>query len=132
MSEVIIQPKRPNSKDWKLYDLTRVYAGFPAERWTSCFGHIAVTGVETPEVEKLGPEYHVSISKNGGRVSADEVPALLKLFDMEAADEDNHTGGIARHFWMPVSEKLHGYVCPCKDTEHAITEGDFVWRPLET
>lgn len=132
MQEVIIQPKRPNSTDWKLLNHMRMYMGFPAERYLSKHGHIAITAVETPQDdhnEDLGPEYHVSISKYGGRVPADEIPELLKTFDMEGADEDNHTGGIARHFWKPVAEKYHGYVCACKETETAITEGDYVWRP---
>ena len=132
--EVILQPKRPSSPDWRFYDRIRVHMGFPAERWVSRFGHIAITAVETPEDEgreSLGPEYHVSISFRGGRVSADEVPMLLRIFDMEGADEDNHVAGIARHFWKVVAAKYAGYVCPCKETEHAITEGDYVWRPLK-
>lgn len=133
MEEVVIQPKRPSSPDWRMLDRIRVHMGFPAERWVSRFGHVAVTAVETPvdnHTENLGPEYHVSISKAGGRVSADEVPELLRVWDMEGADEDNHVpGGIARHFWKVVAAKYAGFVCPCKQTEHAITEGDYVWRP---
>lgn len=131
-TEVIIQPKRPSSRDWRMLDRIRVHLGFPAERWVSRFGHVAISAVETPEgdqQEPLGPEYHVSISYRGGRVPADAVPELLRVWDMEGADEDNHVGGIARHFWKVVAGKFAGYVCPCKDTEHAITEGDFVWRP---
>lgn len=131
--EVILQPKRPLDRTrWRLYDHIRVHLGFPAERWVSVHGHVAITAVETPEdvgQPPLGPEYHVSISFRGGRVSADEVPALLKDWGMEGADEDNHVQGIARHFWKPVAEKYHGYVCVCKRAEHAITEGDYVWRP---
>lgn len=105
--------------------------GFPAERWVTPLGHVAVTAVEVVPNdggENLGPEYHVSISFRGGRVPSEDVPLLLKLCDMEG--EDNHVGGVARNFWKPVAGELAGYICPCKDTEHAITEGDFVWRPL--
>jgi len=131
-NEIIIKPKFPASPDWWLLDRVRVYRGFPAERYVSKYGHVAISAVETPEQEheQMGPEYHVSISKNGARVSADEIPELLRIFDMLGADEDNHAAGIARHFWLPVADKYAGYVCPCKETEHAITEGDYVWRPL--
>lgn len=132
MEEVIIQPKRPTSLDWRFLDRIRVHLGFPAERWVSRFGHVGVTAVETPDDPggvNLGPEYHVSISYRGGRVPADEVPELLRVWDMEGADEDNHVGGIARHFWKVVAAQYAGYVCPCKEDEHAITEGDYVWRP---
>ncbi|MDP2141336.1 MAG: hypothetical protein Q8L20_11045 [Gammaproteobacteria bacterium] len=127
----VIQPKRPTSPDWKLMDVLP-NLGFPAERWYSRFGHLAITAVEVVENSGLGPEYHVSFSKNGGRVSADEVPGLLKVFGMEGSDEDNHVpGAIARNFWMPVAERLHGYVCPCKDTEPVVIEGDYEWRPID-
>jgi hypothetical protein len=130
-SDIIIQPKRPAGGAWRLFDRTRIL-GFPAERWVSVQGHVAISAVEvaTGDGEPLGPEYHVSFSYRGGRVPADDMPRLLKLWDMEGADEDNHVGGVARNFWKPVAGKLVGYICPCKDTEHAITEGDFVWRPL--
>lgn len=133
-SEFIIQPKAPASKDWEFYDYIRVHLGFPAKRYISRFGHVAISAVETPSDhggEHIGPEYHVSISSNGGRVPAEEVPGLLAIFGMLGADEDNHVSGKARHFWEPVDEKFKGCVCPCKDTEHAITEGDFTWRSLE-
>lgn len=131
----VIQPKRPTSPDWRFFDMMQ-NAGYPAERWISRFGHVAITAVEVvdpePGQEQLGPEYHVSFSKNGGRVPADEMPALLKLFDMEDADEDNHVeSAVARNYWKPVAEKLHGYVCPCKKDEPAIIEGDYTWRSVK-
>ncbi|MDP1931865.1 MAG: hypothetical protein Q8L60_10440 [Gammaproteobacteria bacterium] len=127
----VIPPMRPDSPDWELLDLRNLH-GYPAERWISKFGHVAITAVEVVENSGLGPEYHVSISKNGGRVSADEVPGLLKLFGMEGSDEDNHVpGAIARNFWMPVDESKRGYVCPCKETETVVIEGDYEWRPVD-
>lgn len=59
-----------------------------------------------------------------------EMPTLLRTFQMEGADEDNHVPGGARNYWLPVAAQYAGYVCPCKGKEVAITEGDFVWRPL--
>lgn len=137
-ADVIIAPKRPaldaESGEWSLYDHPRVL-GYPAERWISRGGYVVISAVEVVtddgHRESIGPEYHISVSRHGGRVSADEVPKLLRLFGMEGADEDNHGGpaAIARHFWLPVSEKFAGFVCPCKGEEKAVTEGDYVWRP---
>jgi len=133
MSEVIIKPKRPptHRKDWRLYDHV-VNLGYPGERYISKYGHAVITAVEVAEDdhrESLGPEYHISVSKNGERIPADEVPLILKLFDMEGSDEDNHVpGGKARNFWKPVANKYSEFVCSCKENETAIIEGDYVWR----
>ncbi len=54
--------------------------------------------------DKIGPEYHISITKNGNqRCSSNEAKFVLKHFDMEHSDEDNRTM-IARHFWVPVAD----------------------------
>ncbi len=130
--DVIIKPKTPKGGFWQ-FDQPWQVLGYPGERWFSVRGHIVITAVEvaaTEEIE-LGPEYHVSVSFRGGRMPAASIPWFLKEWDMEGADEDNHVpNAIARHFWKPVAEKYHGYVCPCKENEHAIVEGDYIWRPL--
>ncbi|HNP65945.1 MAG TPA: hypothetical protein PKH39_18600 [Woeseiaceae bacterium] len=132
--EVIISPKRPppHRKDWRLYDRGRVL-GYPAEKYLSKYGHVVITAVEVAEDdhrESVGPEFHISVTKFGERLPADEIPQILKLFDMEGADEDNHVpGGKARNFWKPVAEKFSGFVCPCKQNEPAVIESDYVWRP---
>jgi len=88
---------------------------------------------DEPGAEHIGPEYHVSISKRAQRCSSQEAKWVLKQFNMEDAEEDNHVpNGKVRNFWRPVSDRLSGYQCPCKDSEPAITEdkGDYVWRGI--
>lgn len=129
METIVIQPKRPIKPGWKLHD--RIYLmGFPAERWLKLGGYYAITSVETVDAENLGPEYHLSVTRCGWRLDAQEIPEILATFQMEGADEDNHFPGRARHFWMPVNESLRGYVCECKKDEPAIQDGDYIWRKL--
>ncbi len=78
-----------------------------------------------------GPEYHVSISRDGKRCSSSDARKVLEDFAMDGAEEDNHVpGGVVRNFWRPVAEHLVGIECPCKDSEPVMVEdkGDYVWR----
>ena len=79
-----------------------------------------------------GPEYHISISKDGRRrCTRSEAIQVLKQFNLDGAEEDNHVPyGIVRNFWRPVAENLVGLECACKKDEPAIVEdkGDYVWR----
>lgn len=73
------------------------------------------------------PEYHVSISHCGQRIPASLVEPILRMFGATGWDEDNHVvGGKARHFWCPVDKEPE--VCPCKENEKPIIEGDYVVR----
>lgn len=78
-----------------------------------------------------GPEYHISISKDGKRCSSAEAAWVLNQFGLEGSEEDNHVpNGFVRNFWRPVADNMVGIECKCKDSEPAIVEdkGDFVWR----
>ena len=78
-----------------------------------------------------GPEYHISISRNGGRCSSSDARQVLGDFGLDGAEEDNHVpGGFVRNFWLPVAEHLIGIECPCKASEPVMVEdkGDYVWR----
>ena len=135
----IIQPKRPSKSSRWLYgglspDVGKLgyeghYWGYPEQ------GLRVISAVEKaidPNNDlDIGPEYHISISKNGGRCSRNEAKAVLKAFDMSDATEGNHIpNGFVRNFWMPVAENLTGHVCPCTDRQPAMKEdkGEFVWR----
>lgn len=134
---MIIKPKSPKGDGWVLVGLspqnyTLGYDGIIFSYPEMGFYVISAVEVANDEhdIDK-GPEYHVSISKNGGRCSRNEARFITKCFDMQDADEDNHVpNGIVRNYWMPVAEKYIGHVCPCKETENAIVEddGDYVWR----
>ena len=136
-AESIIKPKRPaGHKGWSRAELPFNFnMGFPIEGWFHSETGIqvlsAVEVVRDPGTVDLGPEYHLSISKNGGRCDSSEALWVLGQFDLTDAKEDNHTPhGIARNFWRPVADNLSGYECACKDEEPAIVEdkGDYVWR----
>lgn len=81
------------------------------------------------------PEYHISISKvdwrkrRANRCPNDEALWILKCFDLDGWEEDNHVpGGVVRNYWRPVAENNVGKECPCKETETPVIEGDFTWR----
>lgn len=135
----IIKPKEPKGAGWIHRGLApTIYTlGYEGHQWFYPEQGIAViSAVEVAsdpgDIEK-GPEYHVSISKNGGRCTRNETKFVQKVFDMQDSDEDNHVpGGFVRNFWKPVAENLIGHVCPCKDHEPEMAEnkGDFVWRGI--
>lgn len=94
------------------------------------FTVISALEVVNPEI---GPEYHISISKNRGRCSRNEARFITKCFGMQDAEEDNHVpGGFVRNYWLPVNESLIGKECPCKESEPVMREdkGDFEWRGI--
>lgn len=131
---VVISPRRPTNDNWAQQPMTPFLAthlAAGAELWVHPEGFAVISAVEAPDADTIGPEYHLSISKNGGRCDSLEALQILLEFDADGALEDNHVGGITRNFWRPVADNMVGYVCPCQRTEVAITEnkGDYVWRP---
>ena len=132
----IIKPKCPDNADWSRVKLPAsspvMCMGYTVNAWLHKDGYFVLSAVEAPEAQKLGPEYHLSVSKSGGRCSSAEGLWICHEFGIPEADEDNHVGGISRHYWRPVADNLADYSCPCKDEETAIVEdkGDFIWRPL--
>ena len=76
----------------------------------------------------VGPTWLVTISYRGARPSDAHVELVLRQFRMRDAEEDNHTPGITRSFFMPVDPKWRG-VCDCKETEETIVEDDgYEWQ----
>ncbi|WP_020160546.1 hypothetical protein [Methylobacter marinus] len=140
MKHTIISPKEPAGTGWvKMPPIPQwITMGFDGV----AFQHIesglcAISAVEVaqaePGAEHIGPEYHISISKRGQRCTMQEAKWVLKQFNLEDAEEDNHVpDGKVRNFWRPVADRLSGYQCPCKDSEPAIREdgGDYVWRGI--
>lgn len=139
-AESIIKPKRPATPGWRraawwtcppqLAEL-----GYPVEAWehphTGLFALSAVEVVAEAHGPDLGPEYHLSLSLNGGRCPSCDALFVLNAFGLVDAKEDNHVpGGFVRNFWRPVADNLSGYECKCVDEEPAMREdkGDFVWR----
>ncbi|WP_349609057.1 hypothetical protein [Cupriavidus sp. DF5525] len=147
MIESIIKPKRPTGPGWiretgpEIEAIMRAAAmGFACEAWLHPGSGIATfSAVEVahdPGQPDLGPEYHLSISKNDGRggtrrTTSAEALWCLAQFELIDAKEDNHVPhGLVRNFWRPVTDQLSGYECPCANDEPAMLEdkGDYVWR----
>lgn len=134
----IISPVQPRSRSgWEqLPDPAAwVTLGFEGHAWH----HRArgLTVISAVEVAKdadgidRGPEYHVSISRDGARCSSADARQVLTDFGLDGAEEDNHVpGGKVRNFWRPVADWFVGLQCACKDSEPAVVEdkGDYVWR----
>jgi hypothetical protein len=138
MTEFIVKPKRPVAGRWKHGPLppTLPASGYPIEFWYHPVHGFKVLSAVEVAIDKdgidRGPAYHVSISKRGERrVSSTDAKMILRQFDLDGAEEDNHVPhGFVRNFWRPVADRFVGMECACKAEEPAIREdkGDFVWR----
>lgn len=88
-----------------------------------------LSGVE--DVTGDGPNYHVSVSRSGHRISAYEarqiILGLASPFPAEQWFEDNHQSSIARNFWANV-DPAKRKPCECIANEKPTQEGDFTWR----
>ncbi len=145
MIESIIKPLRPKNEDgWMRWPVPQVMyrSGYPCERWFHGLRALQVLSAVEVATDKdgssNGPEYHISISRAAlgldgpQRCSSAEAKWVLRQFELDGAEEDNHVpGGKVRNFWRPVAESLVGKECACKADEPAIVEdkGDFVWCP---
>lgn len=118
--------KRPVGGNW-------VYSGRQpwGEIYDSLNGIRVVTSIDIAsemEGSPAVPNWHISISKNGGRCSLDEARQVLMQFGASDFEEDNHDPKHkARHFWLQC-DPSHRKPCPCKDTEEPIDDKGYVWR----
>lgn len=134
----IIKPKRPTVSGWIQQPKPPAWVslGYEIDAWfhpgTKLCVFSAVEVANDGDGIDRGPEYHLSISKDGRkRCTSYEARAVLKQFGLDGAEEDNHVPhGIVRNFWRPVAENIIGMECECKEDEPAIVEdkGDYVWR----
>lgn len=85
-------------------------------------------GVASHHTKIVVPTRHLSISDGGRRASDDVIRGVLADFDFEGAEEDNHSPGLARHFWLDDGRALQPE-CECKSTEETIVEPDgYRWQ----
>lgn len=134
----VIKPKQPRGSGWHYGGPAPsfVMMGYEGHYWMfpgRCLLVISAVEVATDaDGSSNGPEYHMSISRqSGARCTSNEAKWVLRQFDLEEAEEDNHVpSGLVRNFWRPVADRLVGKACPCKADEPAIREdkGDYVWR----
>ena len=84
--------------------------------------------VESHHSKLIVPSFHLSISANGQRPSDDVIRGVLADFNLEGAEEDNHSPGRARHFWLDEGRDIQPD-CECKRTEETVVEPDgYRWQ----
>ncbi|WP_339862279.1 hypothetical protein [Paremcibacter congregatus] len=116
--------RQPNGAGWKFIGLIEAGAG-----WRHSKGICAISSVAWVN-DDHEPERHwewlISFSVMGRhRVSNKDLKWILKDWDMENFEEDNHEPGIARKFWLAIEERFRK-PCPCKD-EIIKSEGEYFW-----
>ena len=116
--------RRPKSGTWSEKGWVEVANGLMFE---NAMGVRAISAVQMVDGK---PQWQVSFSHMGARIPSGWMEALLKQWDIEEFDEDNHVpNGKVRNYWKPF-DSLTPTVCPCKDKEPPTEEeGGYVWRP---
>lgn len=118
---IFVYPQ-PKSGTWTLRGWDETSKGF---RWENAMNVIAISSIH--EIDGK-PQYHVSFSDRGVRIAQGWMEALLKQWQIEDFEEDNHVpNGQVRNYWKPFDPELKE--CQCKQTEvpHE-EEGGYVWR----
>lgn len=86
------------------------------------------SGIESKHSKLIVPCFHVSISQGGCRAGDDTIRSVLADFGLEGAEEDNHSSGKARHFWLDEGRVVQPE-CECKRTEETVIEPDgYRWQ----
>lgn len=83
-----------------------------------------ISSMEAPDgsTESI-PQWLVTASKGGARVSDRDLDRVRRAFGMEEAEEDNHAPGISRALFMTV-DPARRVACACKTTETVYVEPD--------
>lgn len=121
---------QPRGDAWKLEACWRV-EGDVIHRWSNgtivaCASRHA--GIESKHSGLVVPCFHLSISDDGHRASNEVIRGVLAEFNLEGAEEDNHSPGVARHFWLDEGRAAQPD-CECKKTEETIIEPDgYQWQ----
>lgn len=102
-----------------------------ASAWVNGAGVLVLSDLAVMQLPKsmgkLGPTWHVSISRKGKRPRPTDVRAVRRAFSMREAEEDNHHPGVARHLMMPVDPAFRT-TCECKGDEEVVRERDgYTW-----
>lgn len=101
-----------------------------AERWQRSRIIVMSSAFEAGFRGRVRPQWHISISSNGERPMFEQVATALRDFGMVAAEEDNHSSGNARHFFLlaDLAPDEQPGECECKDDEEIVVEPDgYTW-----
>lgn len=90
----------------------------------------SLSWVELPD-GRPGLTFQVSVSRMGRRPKAVDVKRALRAFGMKGAEEDNHSPGVARHFWL-ICDPLRRRACPCKDEVTIVEPDGYIWQQKGT
>lgn len=87
-----------------------------------------INDMEAPDGSKESiPQWLVTVSKNGKRVSDDDLDRVRRAFGMEQAEEDNHHPGVSRALFLCVDPDRRA-TCECKADESTVVEPDgYTW-----
>lgn len=129
---VSVDPRSPQPKGnaWSLLACVEI-DGEKVHQWVN--GSIVAcasrhAAVESHSSKLIVPSCQVSISHNGARPSDDVVRGVLADFNFEGAEEDNHSPGRARHFWLDEGRTVQPE-CECKQVEETVIEPDgYRWQ----
>lgn len=124
-------PRRPSleSKWHRLPDFVDP-DGHRAERWRRKSVLVLSSFFIAPFRGRMRPQWHVSVSASGQRPNQEQLTMALRWFGMEFAEEDNHSSGVARHFFL-IADLAPGEApgeCECKEDEEIVVEPDgYTW-----
>lgn len=127
-----MRPKQPvTSLAWEQLADVRV-AGQTLERY---FDGTLLVLSGSADMEYRGlivPTFHVSVSVpfSNRRATDAEVEVVRRAFDMQDAEEDNHSSSVHRNLFRPAHlPKGTVGICECKEDEETVVESDgFQWQ----
>jgi len=128
----LIQPKQPRpGSAWKF--LRRVdLPGEPSNQYFNGTLGVLSGGTDMEYRGIIVPTFHVSASvpDQDRRATDAEMDIVRRDFDMEDAEEDNHSPGVARHLFRPAHlPKGTVGICGCKEDEEEVVEPDgYKWQ----
>jgi hypothetical protein len=95
--------------------------------WRSRGLYVITDLVEADYRGEVCKQNHLSVSVAGvmRRATNAEMARVRADFDMEDAEEDNHSPGVARHLFLPLHLPRGSVgVCDCKEDEEQVVEPD--------
>lgn len=125
--------KRPSKRGWVECQVppqvlaSAHYLAVSAWRCGPILVFSSLSIMEMPDGDGTGPQWLVTISADRKRPAQWQVDKVLKDFGMEGAEEDNHTPGRTRGFFL-VCDPARRVACQCKSDEAVVVEPDgFTW-----
>lgn len=114
--------KHPKAEGWRMITINPDFTAWQKGKYCALSSLVNVHDEHLPAHD----EWLISFSIMGKeRCSNKDIAMLIREWEADNFEEDNHEAGIARKFWLAVDQKYR-IPCPCKD-EKVITEGDYTY-----